>query len=81
MKRLFVAAALSAALISAGSIATPLRWASAGDPLTMDPHSQNEGLTNSMNGQVYETLMKRDRMEADRRIDLALQAAPKREIP
>ncbi|TAG01529.1 MAG: ABC transporter substrate-binding protein [Betaproteobacteria bacterium] len=61
MKRLFVAAALSAALISAGSIATPLRWASAGDPLTMDPHSQNEGLTNSMNGQVYETLMKRDK--------------------
>jgi peptide/nickel transport system substrate-binding protein len=61
MKRLFIAAALSAALISAGVMATPLRWASAGDPLTMDPHSQNEGLTNTMNGQVYETLIKRDK--------------------
>ncbi len=61
MKRLFIAAALSAALISAGVMATPLRWASAGDPLTMDPHSQNEGLTNSMNGQVYEKLLRRDK--------------------
>jgi peptide/nickel transport system substrate-binding protein len=61
MKRLFVAAALSAALISAGVTAVPLRWAAAGDPLTMDPHSQNEGLTNSVNGQVYEKLLKRDK--------------------
>jgi peptide/nickel transport system substrate-binding protein len=61
MKRLFVAAALSAALISAGVTAVPLRWASAGDPLTMDPHSQNEGLTNTMNGQVYEALIRRDK--------------------
>lgn len=38
-----------------------LRWATQGDPQTMDPHSQNEGLTNSVNGQVYETLIKRDR--------------------
>jgi peptide/nickel transport system substrate-binding protein len=61
MKRLFAIAALSAALVVAGVQATPLRWASAGDPLTMDPHSQNEGLTNAMNGQVYETLMRRDK--------------------
>jgi peptide/nickel transport system substrate-binding protein len=61
MKRLFAIAALSAALVAAGVQATPLRWASAGDPLTMDPHSQNEGLTNAMNGQVYETLMRRDK--------------------
>jgi peptide/nickel transport system substrate-binding protein len=61
MKRLFAIAALSAALISAGVTAVPLRWASAGDPLTMDPHSQNEGLTNAMNGQVYEKLLKRDK--------------------
>jgi peptide/nickel transport system substrate-binding protein len=38
-----------------------LRWATQGDPLTMDPHSQNELLTNSMNGQVYETLVNRDK--------------------
>ncbi len=61
MKRIFVVAALSAALISAGVTAVPLRWASQGDPLTMDPHSQNEGLTNAMNGQVYEALLRRDK--------------------
>src|SRR5436305_4658366 len=39
--------------------AKPFRWASAGDPQTMDPHSQNELLTNSINGQMYETLVNR----------------------
>lgn len=61
MKRLFLIAALSAALISAGVTAKPFRWAGAGDPLTMDPHSQNEGLTNAMNGQVYEKLLRYDK--------------------
>jgi peptide/nickel transport system substrate-binding protein len=41
--------------------AQTLRWASQGDSLTMDPHSQNEGLTNALNGQVYERLVRRDR--------------------
>jgi peptide/nickel transport system substrate-binding protein len=41
--------------------AQTLRWASQGDPLTMDPQSQNEGLTNAVNGQVYERLTRRDR--------------------
>jgi len=41
--------------------AQTLRWATQGDSLTMDPHSQNEGLTNNMNGLVYERLIKRDR--------------------
>ena len=40
--------------------AQTLRWASQGDVLTMDPHAQNELLTNSVNGQVYETLVQRD---------------------
>ncbi len=44
--------------------AQTLRWASQGDPLTMDPQSQNEGLTNAINGQVYERLMRRDRQLA-----------------
>jgi peptide/nickel transport system substrate-binding protein len=61
MKRLFVTATLCAALMAAGVQAVPFRWASQGDPLTMDPHSQNEGLTNAMNGQVYETLFRRDK--------------------
>ena len=37
--------------------AQTLRWASQGDLLTLDPHAQNEVLTNSINGQVYETLV------------------------
>ena len=41
--------------------AQTLRWASQGDALTMDPQSQNEGLNNAINGQVYERLMQRDR--------------------
>src|SRR5688572_20453438 len=52
--------ALSFLLVcSAG--AKPLRWASQGDAQTIDPHSQNELLTNSINGQMYETLVNRDR--------------------
>ncbi len=34
-----------------------LRWTSQGDALTMDPHSQNEGPTIAMNGQIYESLV------------------------
>ena len=49
------------ALASTGVAANPLRWAAAGDPQTMDPHSQNEGLTNSVNSQVYEFLVSRDK--------------------
>jgi peptide/nickel transport system substrate-binding protein len=41
--------------------AQSLRWASQGDPQTMDPHSQNESMTNMVNGQVYERLTRRDR--------------------
>ncbi len=41
--------------------AQTLRWASSGDPLTMDPHSQNELMTNTINAQVYERLLSRDR--------------------
>jgi peptide/nickel transport system substrate-binding protein len=64
MQRLFTTTALVTALtLSAAAAldAKPFRWATQGDPQTMDPHSQNEGLTNSMNGQVYDTLVKRDK--------------------
>ncbi|MFZ4757780.1 MAG: ABC transporter substrate-binding protein, partial [Burkholderiaceae bacterium] len=52
---------LALALATPTLSAQTLRWASQGDPQTMDPHSQNELLTNSMNGQVYEALLTRDR--------------------
>ncbi|HET7363477.1 MAG TPA: ABC transporter substrate-binding protein, partial [Burkholderiales bacterium] len=56
-KKIAVALALVVALSAAQ--ARPFRWASQGDPQTMDPHSQNELLTNSINGQMYETLVNR----------------------
>ena len=61
MKARIAAFALTAALAAGAAPAQTLRWASQGDPQTMDPHSQNESMTNMMNGQVYETLVGRDR--------------------
>jgi peptide/nickel transport system substrate-binding protein len=62
MKRLFIATFAAAALgLGAGSQAQTLRFSSQGDPQTMDPHSQNESFTNSVNGQVYEYLVHRDK--------------------
>ena len=62
MKRLFVAAALAAAIAmpAAGLQAKTLRWASQGDILTFDPHAQNEGLNNTAMGYVYESLLNYD---------------------
>src|SRR5258708_10965361 len=50
---------LTAALAISIGDAKPFRWASQGDPQTIDPHSQNELLTNGINGQMYETLVNR----------------------
>ncbi|EGJ10932.1 MULTISPECIES: ABC transporter substrate-binding protein [Rubrivivax] len=61
MKSWITCALLAAGLAAGSAGAQTLRWASQGDPQTMDPHSQNELLTNSMNGQVYEGLVGRDR--------------------
>src|SRR5437762_1052708 len=52
-------AALALAVAFSAADARPFRWASQGDPQTLDPHSQNELLTNSVNGQMYETLVNR----------------------
>ena len=60
-----VAAAIAAAIAAAVVLAAPLadaktlRWSSQGDYLSADPMAQNELLTNSMNGNVYENLVKR----------------------
>ena len=62
MKRLVPLGVLIAALVASGGLsAQTLRWASQGDPQTMDPHSQNESMTNMVNGQVYEGLVARDK--------------------
>ena len=60
MGRLIPTLLLACSLAGAAHAQT-LRWATQGDVQTMDPHSQNELLTNSINGQVYETLVNRDK--------------------
>lgn len=53
--------ALGALLLAGAAQAQTFRWTAQGDALTLDPHAQNELLTNSINGQVYEGLVRRDR--------------------
>ena len=59
MKFQSVITALALSIALSAADAKPFRWASQGDPQTIDPHSQNELLTNSINGQMYETLVNR----------------------
>ena len=56
-----LALALAAAVLAAAPLASAktLRWSSQGDYVTADPHGQNELLTNSINGHVYEPLVTR----------------------
>ncbi len=51
-----VALMSSTALVNAET----LRWARAGDALTLDPHAQNEGPTHTVRHQMYEPLLVRD---------------------
>ena len=59
MPRLVAIAALAFAATAGLTDAKTLRWSSQGDYLTADPMAQNELLTNSINGQVYESLVER----------------------
>ncbi len=54
---------LLALLLTAGlaAHAATLRWAGRGDVPTLDPHSFNEGFTDSLVGHVYEQLVRVDR--------------------
>lgn len=54
---------LAAVLLATTTIATSaetLRWARAGDALTLDPHAQNEGPTSALAHQIMEPLVMRD---------------------
>lgn len=53
---------LACSVASTSIFAQTLRWATQGDLITVDPHSQNELLSNSINAQVYETLTTRERL-------------------
>ncbi|QFT60792.1 Periplasmic dipeptide transport protein precursor (plasmid) [Sulfitobacter sp. THAF37] len=60
--------------------AETLRWARAGDALTLDPHSQNEGPTHTIRHQMYEPLIIRDVTGAFEPA-LATEWAPKDDDP
>ena len=55
---LLTATALSLTVTAAS--AETIRWARAGDSLTLDPHSQNEGPTHALAHQIYDPLLQRD---------------------
>ena len=59
MKKPMLALALLMASTTLAQAET-LRWARAGDALTLDPHSQNEGPTHTVRHQMYEPLIIRD---------------------
>jgi peptide/nickel transport system substrate-binding protein len=62
MKRLFSAALVaSLALAAASASAVTLRVSNQGDVGSMDPHSLNESLQLSFTGNVYESLIERDK--------------------
>jgi peptide/nickel transport system substrate-binding protein len=61
MQRLLTLFLIVVGLAATAADAKTLRWANRGDPQTTDPHSQNEGLTNNVNGLIYEFLVGRDK--------------------
>ncbi|MEW9922171.1 ABC transporter substrate-binding protein [Marimonas sp. MJW-29] len=74
---------LSAALLLSTTTlasAETLRWARAGDALTLDPHAQNEGPTSALAHQIMEPLVMRD-MEGTIVPALATEWAPSEENP
>ena len=53
-------ALLTTTMLAGAASAETLRWARAGDSLTLDPHAQNEGPTHTLAHQIYEPLLMRD---------------------
>ena len=80
MKRKLILAATLLATTTAGASAETLRWARAGDSLTLDPHAQNEGPTHTLAHQIYEPLIIRD-MSGAFQAALATDWAPKEGDP
>ena len=59
MKRTLALVAFS--FVACCAHAAVFRWASVADHSSADPHGQNQIVNNAINGQVYESLVKRDR--------------------
>lgn len=55
-----VAVLLASSVMISAANAETLRWARQSDALTLDPHSQNQGVTHTFNHHIYETLLDRD---------------------
>ncbi len=55
-----VATLLATTMLASGAAAETIRWARASDALTLDPHSQNQGVTHNFAHHIYETLVDRD---------------------
>jgi peptide/nickel transport system substrate-binding protein len=76
-------ALLSAALLATttlGASAETIKWARAGDALTLDPHAQNEGPTSALAHQIMETLVIRD-MTGAMQPSLATEWGPSADNP
>jgi peptide/nickel transport system substrate-binding protein len=54
------AALLATTMLVSTASAETIRWARASDALTLDPHSQNQGVTHNFAHHIYETLVDRD---------------------
>ncbi len=72
--------ATAIALVTTAASAETLRWARAGDALTLDPHAQNEGPTSTMSHQIMESLIITD-MEGNRIPALATAWGPSADNP
>lgn len=60
IKDVVAGVAVSALALSVTAAAETLRWSSAGDSLTLDPHAQNEGPTHTLSHQIYDSLVFRN---------------------
>ncbi len=80
MKSLTAIAVVLMATTTLSASADTIRWARAGDALTLDPHAQNEGPTSALAHQIMEPLVMRD-MEGTIVPALATEWNPSEENP
>ncbi|WP_298291329.1 ABC transporter substrate-binding protein [uncultured Litoreibacter sp.] len=80
MKSLTAIAVVLMATTTLSASAETIRWARAGDALTLDPHAQNEGPTSALAHQIMEPLVMRD-MEGTIVPALATEWNPSEENP
>ncbi len=61
MRHAFATVIVAATLAAFPAAAKNFRWASQGDAASLDPHAQNEGLTNQVAALAYEALLQYDK--------------------